>query len=468
MGSFWTPSAEVLSLSALREIVGVKLNEACSHCSLIKKNSSTEFNLSELKKGVFIKGDRGNCRGMKFKVDNLTSVFASYGFIPSCLSKSDNKKCYVSQIAELPFHRCWETDNKIFNILFAFGIIGLFLNASVFLVTMTEAKLRKKVLMLLISSLAVGDFLVQIYSISLASVRKRTYNEFLLISEKFCNFAGFIWTIGMFVTITTSVLLTVERYLTIVYSLKPEIHIHCKGALSLISVSWLVALTISILPYMGIGTYTGNTLCVPVVPSRINPTSARFSIGLLMIGIVLYLSMIPFYVLIFVFVKKSGSGLIGIKREGSVAFRIFILVGSNMMFFFLPVIITTLYITTDITKGMTPVTKEALTGALGTICTSVNSFLNPLLYAYRNHRFRRVLCHRLAITRKDAKRFSPSPSHDNEVQKQRKNATADLSPSSDVRESSDTGGLNVNMLPNTCTGTKQVQKKMEQLTKTSI
>lgn len=438
----WTPTVAVLSLPALQVIHGARLNEPCSKCSLDKNGSSTKFDLSELKSGVFIRGDKANCRGTKHEVSNITRSFASYGFVPSCLD--EDEACYMSQINEIPFHRCWKTDNHIFNLLFVFGFTGLFLNASVFLITITSAKLRKKEVMLIISSLAVSDFLIELYSVSLAIARKRTYIDFLDIFKRFCNFAGFVWMIGIFVAITTSVLLTVERYLTIVYCMKPGFRIKVRHALLLIPATWLLGLVTAILPSLGIGTYTENTLCVPIVPSRANPHSFPFSIGITLLGIVLYLTMIPLYIHIFLFVKKSGTRT-GIKREGVVAARIALLVGSNMLFFFVPVIISILYITTDMTKNMTPVTKEAITGAVGTICSSVNSFLNPLLYAYRNDRFMQVLRYRFAIARNGTRSLPPSrsfpePSNRDEVGKQRRERNPFFAGNAKVSsESSDSG-----------------------------
>lgn len=69
---------------------------------------------------------------------------------------------------------------------------------------------------------------------------------------------------------------------------------------------------------------------------------------------------------------------------------------------------------------MTPVEKEVLTGAAGTVLASMNSFINPLLYAYRNDRFKQVLCHRLAIVRRGTRSLSrslpgPGPSNRSEI-----------------------------------------------------
>ena len=72
------------------------------------------------------------------------------------------------------------------------------LNAGVVLVTLTEPKLRKKAVMLIVTSLAVSDFIIETYSVSLASARKRPYTDFLNIMEPFCHFAGFIWMVGIF------------------------------------------------------------------------------------------------------------------------------------------------------------------------------------------------------------------------------------------------------------------------------
>ena len=427
----WTPTVSILSLPSLKFLRGARLNDACSACCLTKNIAHSKFGLSNLRKGSFSIGKEGDCRGTEYKVSNLTRVFATYGYLLSCIENEE--KCYKSENVEIPFHRCWETDNHIFNLLFVFGIVGLMLNAGVVLVTLTEPKLRKKAVMLIVTSLAVSDFIIETYSVSLASARKRPYTDFLNIMEPFCHFAGFIWMVGIFVTITTSVLLTFERYLAIVYCMKPNVRMNSETALFFILISWLLAFTIALLPYFDIGSYTGNTLCLPLVPSRANPHSAKFSVGITAVGIFLYLTMIPLYIHIYVFVRRLGNRT-GIKREGTVAKRITLLVGSNMIFFFLPVFIVFLYLTTNITKEMTPVEKEVLTGAAGTVLASVNSFINPLLYAYRNDRFKRVLCHRLAIVRRGTRSLSrslpgPGPSSRGDIDPNRnnKNALADSS-----------------------------------------
>ena len=77
----------------------------------------------------------------------------------------------------------------------------------------------------------------------------------------------------------------------------------------------------------------------------------------------------------------------GIKRNGKLAKKISILVVSNFMFFLLPVFIGVIWLFTKAFDSIPLTTREIFVGSFTTICFSVNSFLNPLLYAFRDRRF---------------------------------------------------------------------------------
>ena len=149
------------------------------------------------------------------------------------------------------------------------------------------------------------------------------------------------------------------------------------------------------LPLVGIGSYSTNTFCLPIQPSRKVTSVFVYSVGITLLGVVLHILTIPLYIRIFLYVRNTGSQ-VGIKRDGVLARRIAVLVFSNMVFFFFPTINGLIWMLTSAFNNLSVTTREVLVGSLPVVLYTVNSFVNPLLYAYRNDRFKQVL--RLKIT----------------------------------------------------------------------
>lgn len=244
--------------------------------------------------------------------------------------------------------------------------------------------------MFLTSNMALSDFLISLYTLILVSTRWKPYTEFLLIMEDLCNALGFIWLSSAIVSIKTSIILTVERYLAVVYCMKPSVRITRKLALILVVLTWCLGVAVAVLPLAKISVYTGNTYCIPMRPIKDIPHSYELSIGLSLWGMLLYFITIPFYVKVFQAVKKTGERA-GVKRDGTLARRIGALVLSNMIFFLVPIFIAFLWLTTNIHKTMSPQSREILTGVLPTVLFSINSLINPLLYAFRAEKFRKAI-----------------------------------------------------------------------------
>ena len=116
------------------------------------------------------------------------------------------------------------------------------------------------------------------------------------------------------------------------------------------------------------------------------PHSFAYSASLVAIGVVLYVVTIPMYLHIFLHVRRSGNR-VGVKNYAKLAKKISILVFSNFMFFLLPTFIGFVWLFTKAFDSVPLTTREILVGSFTTICFSVNSFLNPLLYSFRDRRF---------------------------------------------------------------------------------
>ena len=61
---------------------------------------------------------------------------------------------------------------------------------------------------------------------------------------------------------------------------------------------------------------------------------------------------------------------------------------SNLTFFHLSIIVGLLWLFARTFNNVSLQTKEILVGSFTTVCFSINFFLNPLLYAFRDRIFR--------------------------------------------------------------------------------
>ena len=381
----------------LKQIKGVTWNEPCAECFLVKnytlpsgdfKNKNINIETTELQKGEYLVGDMADCRLNKFEVSEKVAEYAKHGFFSHCLET--NSACFESEVRVTPIHRCWDVDNKILYVEFLISPIAMILNVTVILVTLTTRALRRNVTMFLTSNMALSDFMISLYTLILVSARLQPYTEFLLIMNDLCNVIGFMWLTGQIVSIKTSIILTVERFLAVVYCMSPSVRVTREKALGLVVLTWCLAVCVAVLPLAKISVYTGNTYCIPIRPIKDIPHSYELSIGLSLWGMALYLITIPLYAKIFLDVKKSSERT-GTKRDGKLARRIGTMVLSNMLFFLFPIVIAFLWLTTNLRLTMSPQSREILTGVLPTLLFSFNSLINPLLYAFRAEKFRKAI-----------------------------------------------------------------------------
>ena len=387
----------LLKLRMLQEIKGVTWNEPCANCRLVKndtlqngdfKTKSLNIETAQLQKGEYLVGVMEDCRLDKFQASEEVTEYAKHGFFPQCLDTSS--ACYQSEIQVTPIHRCWDGDNKILYLEFLISPIGMILNLTVIFVTLTTRVLRRNVTMFLTSNMALSDFMISLYTLILVSARLRPYTEFLEIMDNLCNAIGFMWLTGQIVSIKTSIILSVERYLAVVYCMKPSVRVTRKIAAGLVALTWCLGVTVAVLPLAKISVYNGNTYCIPIRPIKDIPHSYQLSIGLSLWGILLYIITIPMYVKIFLAVKESSERA-GNKRDGTLARRIGTMVLSNMLFFLFPIIIAFLWLTTNLRVTMSPQSRATLTSVLPTLLFSVNSLINPCLYAFRAEKFQKAL-----------------------------------------------------------------------------
>lgn len=159
-----------------------------------------------------------------------------------------------------------------------------------------------------------------------------------------------------------------------------------KTARIAIMLCWLWSLLVAFLPIVGVGMYSIGTFCVPVYPVKSIPHQFWYSIVVTVCACVMYLATLPLYVRLYLYVKRSSSR-IGSTTDVALAKRIFVLVISNMFFFLVPIAISLAWSILSRKQAMSRVAAEVLTSSFCAICLTVNSCLNPILYALRNKTF---------------------------------------------------------------------------------
>ncbi|EDO31868.1 predicted protein [Nematostella vectensis] len=212
----------------------------------------------------------------------------------------------------------------------------------------------------------------------------------------FCYFVGFVSIFGQGISAFSSFIVTIERYLAVVFCLQPDIRLFTPIAHGFIAVIFFLSFVFAILPFTVLkGIYVPDSHCTPVS----EPTSEVIEYMMIPGGLafILYFLTFPLYVHMYLYVTKSSQAM-GIQREGKVARRIALIVFSNMAFFFLPIVLLLLVNLSDLGKLMTDVEKDIFWKTFSYICFAVNACLNPVLFAFRNEKFRNALRQQLHLT----------------------------------------------------------------------
>lgn len=289
---------------------------------------------------------------------------------------------------------CLEVGRSILISAFPIGIFAFFLNLIVLVVIVTNKNLRSNASLLLVSSMCASGVISSVYSVAIATVYQIVpVNEIESKRVSICPSLGFIAALSLSSMILISLAVTIERYLAVVFCMKLHIRLRIRHAYYCLLVTWLVALSMAgwsvadsnIYSTKGYETY----ICLSI-QSVLEKKYLAYTVTSIIISAIGYLPTIPLYVHIFVVVRKSGSKF-GIKREATLARRIFLLVGSNVLFMAVPMCLSHVAIATGEMGGFSETSKFIVVTSTKVICMSINALLNPILYGCRNDNFKKAL-----------------------------------------------------------------------------
>ena len=384
----WVLDEQLLQLSSLEIITGVTWSDHCVECTLERKSAiGNVFNApaTKLKWQVPI-----YCVTLDTTVPTFSQLLNRLRFKTTACRDVNRCRNAEATVREFSDSMCWLVSRRLMVLHCTFGVLSILLNTIVVLTFVTSKSLWRSISLTFATNMAFSDSLTGIYGVLIASVLLY-YGNTTMLHRRYdiCPKIGIFWMMGQSGTIITSVLLTIDRYLTIVHSLKPELRITSRLVKASLLMCWSVTLLVTIYPQSK-GFYGLTSSCVPLTV-RQGSGVKLYTLGVSITALLLYLSTIPMYGHIYYVIKRSSQEM-GIKREAKVMRKITTLVGTNFMFFFLPTAclgLITLF--TPKVKEGTSALVQNLHFWLPSLSVGLNSCINPILYSYRNEKFRQEL-----------------------------------------------------------------------------
>ena len=409
----WLPSEQLLQLSNLTTVEGVRLSQYCKDCSLCKITSDDVNSSCSRDPELSSASDWRWHNEIQY---GRALDFIKLGFWPRCLA---DDVCRIDQYRLPYFTSLHEVIIKSSLALCATGSVALLVNIAVVVFIVFHKSLRNDLAVRPLLNMAVCDALIalvaalwirfDIVEMNMKYLRDQLQgncygsNVFVNKWEKLANIMGPILTCAVASHVFVSAIAMFEKFLKIVFALRPDMRLGRKAVVLSLCFSWSLSAAFAVLPVFGIGgmTYTDwlTTTSLPTDQmTRVQDGRYKQPIGFAagsQIALVIFqLASFLLYVPIFIVAKKSGAN-VGVKREVAIARKIALLLCTNFIFFTVPVVVGVLRVAVadlnhhEYEDWRRFTLAEAqwyglLFDILPVMCLSINSLLNPFLYSMRH------------------------------------------------------------------------------------
>ncbi|KAL9959755.1 hypothetical protein ACROYT_G033110 [Oculina patagonica] len=406
-GDAWIPESNVLGLPSLQRILGVTWSHECTNCTLFKANLSA-FSISNV----------------EHRNGKLVTKFVEHGFYPFCSQRVCSPSMLIypdkSEIVKMT-----NVPKKLFYSSYVLGAIAILLNFVILFTVVSSKSLRKTTSMLLIANMALCDLLIGIYSVIIGSlnifnflsnVSVKTGGEKLVLGGGIlCPLASSIFTSAECVAAVTSLLLTIEKYCSIVHCMDRGHCLSKKVAAICLLFVWATSLGYALCPLLHVPnlSYSATMMCSFPVAKK---NTFLICLGVL---IALYIANIPLYAGIFLFSSRSGARLGVRRRNAAVLKRIALVIGSNFLFLLTPMILIITFVPVENIDETIELNSEPSTQMLFVFgfwfpiaCLGLNACINPFLFAFRQEQFVKQikkLLQMIGLVRAPMRQEGPAP-----------------------------------------------------------
>ncbi|XP_032239728.1 thyrotropin receptor isoform X2 [Nematostella vectensis] len=409
----------------LRVLIGTPLDSPqCLQCILLRNTSSflndSWWASSTMKKNLDHTTlpivQYNGCYGYMFHIPlNAIRGFARQRFDLRCIGQLKNPHkqridsemtcaSHGGRITLTRLNRCWDKTNKINFAMYPFSAASLLLNGMIIAVTATTSSLRSNAMMFLMGNMAFGDFCftlsLLLMTIAQVSLSFQEYEK--LKSTWYCGSFGCTILFSFLLSVGASTLLTAERYLAVVFAMKPDRRLDTKLARKLICSMYLGFFVVAILPYTLLREkYLYNNYCVPIRP--LDSKNFSYMAAPMFLAFLYYFSMVPMYLHIYYKVRKSSQQA---GRQNTVNYkiirRVFLISFSNIVLAIVPAFVhnwtsDTEWFQDKFGANDTNEAKQIAGATYVYICFAMNASVNSLLYAYRNEKFLNALKRKLGV-----------------------------------------------------------------------
>ena len=409
----WLPSEQLLQLSNLTTVEGVRLSQYCQDCSLCKMTSD------DVSSSCWFSSTPNDWRWHDEIQYGRALEFIKLGFMPTCLA---DHICWIDQ-KSLPYTTSvYDVTRKSSFALYATGSVALLVNIAVVVFIIFNKSLRNDLAVRLLLNVAVCDALIALVSILYSRFNfsemyfkhildnlqgnDNGYDAFKYEWSKLANIMGPILTCAVASHVFGSGISMLDKFFKIIFAMKPDVRLGRKTAVVLLVFSWSLSATFAVLPIFQIGGMTYTEFPNPL-PTDITDHSKKqrigFAFGSQIALVIFQLASFLLYVPIFIVAKKSGAN-VGVKREAAIARKIALLLCTNLIFFTIPVVVgvsqPAIWREVLYNSVFDDWRNHALAEVQWTyflflifpvVCLSTNSPVNPFLYALRHPKLKQQL-----------------------------------------------------------------------------
>lgn len=277
--------------------------------------------------------------------------------------------------------------------LWVLGILATFGNLIV-LIWRALVPDNNRVQSLLLSNLAMADFLMGVYLLTLAALDSKWKGEYFIHDVSWrnspsCRIVGAISMLSSEVSVAMLTITTADRLICVVFALKFE-RMTLKSAYMVCLCVWVVGVVLSIIPILDIEYFLGNSngmsffsqsaVCLPLQLSSEKPSGWEYFMAIFIIfNFCSFFFILVAYMAIYWTIMKlvGGSASAHMQQESARAIRLFIIVLTDFLCW-MPVIIMGIMSLTNASYFSNLTGKVYVWVAVFVL--PLNSSVNPILY----------------------------------------------------------------------------------------